>query len=239
MFGRSTRSVLNIVLIGTAFMALFAPLALPIPGASASHSQSYVFPGAPYSGTWNLGNNVPPEGAYMVDPHHRLWGGSWATDFFKEQYTIGHLYLATNDGSPYAIMAQRTPSCGNPNLYAGEAYKFDLYNASGRRGFVEYAHVSNWDPQNYQEWALTNGQYMGPSAIIGWTAWWGGPGTNGVGTCYEVRYPGSVHWHVETANDPSVGHYSCHYPPNAEVYRYAGDWLGIAGANTTSAPAQC
>lgn len=231
---RSRRIALTIAGVVTAF----ASLTFLATVTSASHSESYVFPGAPYSGTWNLGNYAPPAS------HHRPWAGNWATDFYQVQYTQGILRLVSNDGTPYAIMSSRTNSCRFESDYAGEAYKFDVYDSSGNRGWLEYAHVSNWDPVGYQTYYIVNGNVLVNGSLVGWVAYWGmGQGVPaGVPSdqkCYDVSFNSSNHWHVEMKNSPAVGHNSCYYNYPSSDPRGAGDWLGIAGANTTTAPAPC
>lgn len=197
-----------------------------------------MFPGAPFSGTWNLANYAPP---YSTDPynpsHHTPWNGNWATDFYQVQFTQGILYMVSNDGTPQATMFRRSNSCLDPNQYAGEAYEFNLSNSSGVRGKLVYAHVSNWDPVNYQEYPIIQGQVLGNGALVGWVAYWGVG--YGVGECYKVYTDEGNHFHVEMGNSALVGHLSCYYPYVPSAYRYAGDYLGIAGANTTSEPETC
>lgn len=205
---------------------------------SASHSESYVFPGAPYNGTWNLNNNAPPSS------HHRPWGGHWATDYYQVQFTQGILWLATNRGTPVAIMSDRTNSCSNPNDYAGEAYRFDPYNAGGNRGFIEYAHVSNWDPVYYQEYPISEQQQLGSGALVGWVAYWGlgsgvPAGVDPEDQCYAVYTDSGNHWHAEMGQSIGAGHYSCYYNYPSSYPLYGQDWLGIAGANSTSYPTTC
>lgn len=161
------------------------------------------------------------------------------------QFTQGILWLASNHGTPIAIMSDRTNSCSNPSDYAGEAYRFDLYNSGGQRGWLEYVHVSNWDPNQYQEYPIIEGQQLVNGSLVGWVAFWGmgagvPAGVDPQYQCYAVNYDSSNHWHVEMGQSIGAGHYSCYYNYPASYWLYAQDWLGIAGSNNaTSAPDSC
>ena len=200
--------------------------------AFASHSQSYVFPGAPYSGTWNLGNNAPPS------THHRPWVGDWAVDYYQSPGVQGNFYAASNDGTASGIVTKGS-SCLSPSDWAGWAYKFQVQNNSGNRGWYLLAHVSDYGPPNplgppYQ---LADNQTVTNGTLVGWTAYWGGG--SGVGTCYQVNFASSNHFHVEMKNSTAVGHTSCYYDWGISRQMTVTDWMGILGANTTTAPTAC
>ncbi len=228
------------VLPSTLFVALVTALAIaagPTYNAEASHSESYVFPGAPFSGYYNLGNNAPPSS------HHRPWGGHWATDFYHTSGVEGKLWIATNDGTTYAVVAAKGSSCTG-NAWAGWAYKFDLRNASGSRGWYLLAHVSDIGMDPFNPYQLYQGQSVTNGATVGWVAFWGSgagvpAGVPPAQQCYAVNYDSSNHFHVEMGQSIGANHYACYYTYSASQYVWAQDYLGIAGANTSSYPSAC
>lgn len=220
--------------------------------AQAGHSQSYVFPGSPFNGTWALGGYADP------DFHHRPWGGDIATDYYQVQYTRGYFWPWTNygygaNGGGYGVVASKGTSCSNPNVWAGWAYKINLYNPGGHRGWALFAHVSEygpyyWMPSDQQFWYVGNTVTWG--STVGWTAYWGSgqgvpPDVPSDQKCYDLSYPSSNHFHVElgqrngSAWIVGASHYACFYGYSNGQYLYSQDYLGVTGANASTERATC
>jgi hypothetical protein len=190
----------------------------------ASAFTNWILVQVPYAGTWNYANNAPPA------THHRPWSGDWATDYYNPPGTWGRFYLTTSDGgaTKYGVVASVGSSCQGAD-WAGIAYKFNMYDGSGYRGYYVTAHVQDLSPY-WQYYDLAQGQYMYDGYLIGWTYRF--PRSD----CYQVNYDSGVHWHIEM-EQPSQ--YSCYYPWSPSAYLASGSTMGAIGSNATGYGAPC
>ncbi len=137
MFGRKV--------VVTGFCALLVVLLSAVvaitPQDARATFTNWILVQVPYAGTWNYNNNAPPA------THHRPWSGDWATDYYNPPGTWGRFYLTTSDGgaTKYGVVASVGSSCKGSD-WAGIAYKFNMHDGSGYRGYYVTAHVQDLSP---------------------------------------------------------------------------------------------
>jgi hypothetical protein len=191
--------------------------------ASASHFTHWILIRAPFSGYWDRFGIAHP--SY----HQTHFGGDWGVDFYQLPGTGGTFFIANSNGlSSYGVVGSRGGTC-RQGLWAGYAYRFDLYDSTGYRGWYLTAHVSETNGMG-QSYLLQPGSYMYNGNFIGWTAQY--PNSD----CYQVDTASGVHWHIE-AYQPS--HYACYFPYSSGTYLSAGQDMGAVGSNATYAKAPC
>lgn len=214
---------------------------LPTP-ARAGHSGTYVFPGAPFTGSWGFRaadactsggsdtGTVPPA-------HHILTGGHFGLDYFGCSGTVGRFYAWKDSGvTTYGKVTAKLGSCSNPNEYKGQHYEIALYNGTVQRGDYDTAHVHTigyadgviWGAFGNPPYELYVNQTLYFGTLIGFTT------SEWLSTdCYAVNNSGGAHWHLQVANIPpaSIEHYASYYSRPAGTQLYAADYIGISGAN--------
>lgn len=184
--------------------------------AFASHFTNWLVVRAPFAGYWDRFGYANPA------THHTPWFGDWATDFYQAPGAAGAFRISNSNGSSaFGIVGRKGSSC-NGTTWAGWAYKFNVYDDSGSRGWYLAAHVSDYNGPG-QPYQLQMNQTVYDGNLIGWTAFWG------QSSCYDVSNLDGVHWHIEMYQPV---HYSCWYPWSAGTYLGASSVLGAVGSNS-------
>lgn len=215
--------------------------------AWAGHSESYMVPGMPYDGSWGYrtagcGGSSGYDSTTVPSAHHRPGGGHFGVDYYGCPGTIGRFYAWNwGSGNGYGLVGEKKGSCADTQVWRGHHYRIDLYNGEGNRADYRTLHVDDvgfadgyfWGAFGNPPYQLYQNQAIYWGTLIGWTkqyAW---------NTCYQVNNARGTHWHLELANDSSVGHYACFYSRPAATQMWASDYLGIGGANVMTVNTAC
>lgn len=184
---------------------------------------------APFNGTWNLGDQAPPEN------HAHPWGGDFATDYYKAPGNTGYFGISnSNSGNAngwiYANDGGNSSCSGS--AWAGYSYKIQVYDDYQNRGWVLLAHVDATDSQG-STYFLPEQTVIDPWDFVGRTKFW-----TYNDPCWKVTTNAGVHWHVEMKN--AIANYACYsYAYESDKALTTSDTLGAVGSNATWSPPYC
>ncbi len=196
--------------------------------ASATTFTNWINVWAPFSGTWNLGNNAPPES------HHKPWGGDWSVDYYKTAGNTGYFGISnSNSGNANGWMYSgegAATSCSG-GYWAGYRYKLHVYDDYDNRGWVVIAHVDATDSLG-SSYFLPTATVINPWTFVGRTYWWDSS------LCYQVTTNAGNHWHFEMKN--AIDNKACYsYSGQSNLSLSTSNTLGAVGSNATWTPPYC